>query len=159
MQLVQEVRGILGGMRDARAGCPSQNDDADEQRDASVGAKYSGHACHTVYHTYQDDWPEVRQWYIQQPFGNAATAKTTSEAFDELPSAPGPPDSGKGTVSGPGRRRVCRKTTSSEQHARESPAPAVGLAKMIHTSDSRVRLPEIFLGSDTEGVGMPEFGI
>jgi len=32
MQLVQEVRGILGGMRDARAGCPSQNDDADEQR-------------------------------------------------------------------------------------------------------------------------------
>jgi hypothetical protein len=43
----------------------------------------------------------------------------TSEVFDELPSAPGPPDSGEGTVSGPGRRTVCRKTTSSEQHARE----------------------------------------
>jgi hypothetical protein len=58
MQLVQEVRGILGGMRDARAGCPSQNDDADEQRDASVDSKYSGHDCHRVYHTYQDDWSD-----------------------------------------------------------------------------------------------------
>ena len=60
MQLLQEVRGILvlGGMRDARAGCPGQNDDADEQRDASVGSKYSGHDCHRVYHTYQDDWSD-----------------------------------------------------------------------------------------------------
>jgi len=29
--------------------------------------------------------------------------------FDELPSAPGPPDSGEGTVSRPGRRTVCRR--------------------------------------------------
>jgi len=53
----------------------------------------------------------------------------TSEVFDELPSAPGPPDSGEGTVSGPGRRTVCRKTTSSEQHAREFARASGRLAK------------------------------
>ena len=45
--------------------------------------------------------------------------------FDELPSAPGPPDSGEGTVSGSG----CRKTTSSEQHAREFTRATGRLAK------------------------------
>ena len=48
----------VGGMRDARAGCPSQDDDADEQCDASVGSKYSSHDCHRVYHPYQDDWSD-----------------------------------------------------------------------------------------------------
>ena len=49
--------------------------------------------------------------------------------FDELPSAPGPPDSGEGAVSGPGRRTVCRKTTRSEQHARGFAGASGRLAK------------------------------
>jgi len=57
MQLLQEVR-----VSSAACAMPEQavqsDDDADEQRDASVGAKYSGHDYHRVYHTYQDDWSD-----------------------------------------------------------------------------------------------------
>jgi len=49
--------------------------------------------------------------------------------FDELPSVPGPPDSGEVTVSGPSCRAVCRKTTRSEQRAREFARASGRLAK------------------------------
>ena len=61
--------------------------------------------------------------------GSVKHRRSLSEVFDELPSVPGPPDSGEGTVSRPGRRTVCRKTTSSEQRAREFARASGRLAK------------------------------